>query len=104
MFLLQVGVSLNVLGDATTQALNLLDQGRAVFLVVNLVDLDHAVLHSVLVVVVLVLGPHLVVESLEGGLSEDAVILVLIPVQGGTEGLSVNAKNLLGRILSQKLT
>ena len=80
--LLQVCVSLNVPGDAAAKALNLLDQGGAVFLVVNLVHFDHAVLNPVLVVVVLVLGPHLVVEGLEGGLSEDRVVLVLVPVQG----------------------
>ena len=98
--LLQVGVPLDVLGNTATQGLDLLDQAGAIFLVVNFVHFNNAVLDPVLVVVILVLSAHLVIECLEGGLSEDAVIFVFVPVQCFAKVLSVQAENLFSRVLS----
>ena len=52
---LHIRVSLDAPGETAAERFDLLDQAGAVAHVVDVVDLDHAVLHPVLIVVVLVL-------------------------------------------------
>ena len=56
---LHIRVSLDTLGQTAAERFDLLDQAGAVAHEVDVVDLDHAVLHPVLIVVVFVLCAHL---------------------------------------------
>ena len=57
-------------------------------------------LHSGLVVVGVSLGSHLEVEGPEGSLGEDGVVPLFVPLEGLSELLRTDAKNLLGTVLN----
>ena len=99
--LLHIGVSVDALGQAAAKLLDLPDQAGAVQLMVYVADLDHAVLHPVLIVVVLILGPHLEVERLESGRGEELVVLLLVTGQRLPERLRTHAEDLLRRVLTK---
>ena len=66
------------------------------------VHADDGVLDASLVVVLVLLGSHAEVEGVEGGLGEDAVVSLLVPLQSVSKLLRSDIENLFSIILKKK--